>query len=83
MTAFDGELLERESNIRVTMNGDDELPETVQQQGWSSQELFWKTKACYVRAAIRNRCIGSQGAPSPIQKRAQLHKKERGQDLRE
>jgi len=39
VTAFDGELLEWESNIRVmmngirvTMNGDNELLETVQQQ---------------------------------------------------
>jgi len=46
VTAFDGELLEWESNIRVTMNGDNELLETVQQQEWSSRAVLEK-KACY------------------------------------
>ena len=41
MTVFDGELLEWESNIRVTMNGDNELLETVQQE-WSSRAVLEK-----------------------------------------
>ena len=51
MTAFDGELLEWESNIRVTMNGirvtmngDNKLFETVQQQEWSSRAVLGREK---------------------------------------
>ena len=54
MTAFDGELLEWESNIRVTMNGirvtmngDNKLLETVQQQEWSSKAVLEEKKTCY------------------------------------
>ena len=57
MTSFDGELLEWESNIRVTMNGDNKLLETVQQQEWSSKAVLEKKRH-------------ATGAPSPIHKRA-------------
>jgi predicted transcriptional regulator len=71
VTAFDGELLERESNVRVTTNGDNELLETVQQQGWSSRAIL-ETKARCVHTASGRPSVKQvhTGAPSPIQKRA-------------